>query len=199
MIVVDVETTGLDCKKNSIIEIGAVDFLNPKNRFFTDCRAKPDSEINDYALKINGHTREDIYSFLKSSQKTAIESFDSWLRTVMDITIMGENPRFDLDFLAQAYNDAGMDSPFGHRTIDLHSIAISHILSQKSKSILIKDKRLAVNSEFIMQYVGIPNEPKPHNGLNGAIYEAEAFSRLIFGENLLEEFKKFPVPEYLRR
>jgi len=199
MIVVDVETTGLDCKKNSIIEIGALDLFNPENRFFIDCQAKPHSEISDFALKINGHTKEDIYSSSKPSQNKAILSFDNWLRNIPEITLIGENPKFDLDFIAQAYWESGMSSPLGYRTIDLHSITIAHLFQRRRVEVPVKDKRLAVNSLFIMDYVGIPNEPNPHNGLNGAIYEAEAFSRLVFGANLLKEFESFPVPEYLKR
>jgi DNA polymerase III epsilon subunit-like protein len=199
MIVVDVETTGLDCKKNSIIEIGALDLFNPENRFFVDCQAKPNSEVSDIALIINGHTREDIYLSSKPSQKEAIKSFDDWLKNIPEITLIGENPKFDLDFITQAYHESEMDSPLGYRTVDLHSITIGNLFQREKVEVPVKDKRLAVNSLFITNYVGIPQEPNPHNGLNGAIYEAEAFSRLVFGANLLKEFKDYPVPEYLKR
>ncbi len=38
----------------------------------------------------------------------------------------------------------------------------------------------------------------PHNALTDAKLTAECFSRIVYGKNLLEEFKKFPIPEYLR-
>ena len=34
MIIVDVETTGIDPEKHSIVSIGAVDFSNPSNEFY---------------------------------------------------------------------------------------------------------------------------------------------------------------------
>jgi len=50
-----------------------------------------------------------------------------------------------------------------------------------------------LNSDRIMQYVGIPAEIHPHNALNGAKISAEALSRLLYNRNLLSEFEKYPV------
>ncbi len=61
----------------------------------------------------------------------------------------------------------------------------------------LKKNRTNLRSDIICQYVGISKEPHPHNALNGAKYESEAFSRLIYGKNLLPEFEKFPIPEHL--
>ena len=38
MIVVDVETSGMDAYKHSLLSIGAVDFENPVERFYEECR-----------------------------------------------------------------------------------------------------------------------------------------------------------------
>jgi hypothetical protein len=48
-----------------------------------------------------------------------------------------------------------------------------------------------------MRYAGIPPEPKPHKALNGARYEMEALSRLIYGKGVFEEFLRYEIPEYL--
>ena len=60
-----------------------------------------------------------------------------------------------------------------------------------------KENRTALNLDKIANYVGLPDESKPHHALNGAKLEAEAFSRFIYGKPLFEEFKRFPVPDYL--
>ena len=62
MIVVDVETTGLYPNKNSIVSIGAVDFLNPVNTFYQECRIWRGAKISDQALEVNGFTKKQITS-----------------------------------------------------------------------------------------------------------------------------------------
>ena len=42
-------------------------------------------------------------------------------------------------------------------------------------------------------------EGKAHNALEDAKLEAECFFRLIYGKNLLPEFKQFPIPDYLKK
>jgi len=38
MIVADIEATGLDPRKHSILSIGAVDFEHPERQFYGECR-----------------------------------------------------------------------------------------------------------------------------------------------------------------
>jgi len=70
MIMVDVETTGVDAKKNSIISIGAVDFSNPQNQFYKECRIWEGAEITQQALYINGFTKEDHLRLMKLLKQT---------------------------------------------------------------------------------------------------------------------------------
>jgi hypothetical protein len=64
---------------------------------------------------------------------------------------------------------------------------------KQGKEIPMHNKHSAINSDFIMKYVGIPAEPKPHIGINGAIWEAEAFHRLFYNKYLFEQFKEYSV------
>ena len=61
MIALDVETTGVDPKRNSVIEVSAVDLDNPYKFFFGTCQAIRGRDVSDFALKVNGYTIEEIY------------------------------------------------------------------------------------------------------------------------------------------
>lgn len=198
MIVLDVETTGIDWKKNSIVSIGAVDFNNPKNQFYVECQIWGGAEINEEALRINGFTREEITDCNKPSLEMAIRDFISWTENVEDLTLAGENVWFDNNFMRESAKRYDLEWIFGRRTFDLHSESYSNHLRLK-KEIPLNKNRTNLNLDQTLKYVGLPEEPKPHNALTGAKVEAEAFSRLIYGKNFLSEFSKFEVPDYLKK
>ncbi len=51
----------------------------------------------------------------------------------------------------------------------------------------------ALNLDAVLRYVGIPDEPKPHNALTGALVETEAFGRFFYNKPLLPEFATYPL------
>lgn len=197
MIVLDVETTGVDFKKNSIVSIGALDFFSPLNQFYTECRVFEDAEISEQALAINGFTKEQVLSINKYSLEEAVLKYLDWSSNINEKTLAGENPRFDRDFLNASFEKYGLKRiPF--RTIDLHTLSYIHRLTNGGK-IPLKEGMSDINLDSTLNYVGLPSEPTPHNALTGAKIEAEAFSRILYGKNLLDEFKKFEMPAYLKK
>jgi DNA polymerase III epsilon subunit-like protein len=196
MIIVDVETTGVDARKNSIVSIGAVEFENPENRFYGECKIWESAEIDPKALEINGFTEEELKYSDKHSIRELLKKFIDWTKNIIDMTLAGQNPRFDSDFIGVGASKTGLKHSFGYRTIDLHGLCYAHILSRGLKP-PIAGGRTDLHADKIFEYVGLPPEPKPHNALTGAKFEAEAFSRLIVGKNLLEEFRENKIPDYL--
>lgn len=159
---VDVETTGLDPHKNSIVAIGAVDIEVPERTFYIECRAWEGAEIEDGALKVNGFTREQIEAQEKT-EAWAIENFFSWLTQDGDTPIMvAHNAGFDKSFVAGAALRAGCKNPFSFRTIDIHSIVYMHLLRSGNDI----PTRLSLNE--CLQSFGLEKEPDPHNALTGA-------------------------------
>ena len=199
MIVVDVETSGLDDQKNSLLSIGAVDFYNPENQFYGECRIREGAEFDPEALKINEFTEEQINDKSKKSVKELVEEFLEWAGKIDKKILAGHNTWFDKGFLMNAINAHELDWPFGYRVLDLHTLFYTHILEKDPKDIPIEKWDVGFGSDLVHQYVGLFIEPKPHNGLTGAKMEAEAFSRLIHGKNLLKEFEKYKIPEHLKK
>ncbi|MGB8816217.1 MAG: 3'-5' exonuclease [Minisyncoccia bacterium] len=193
MIIVDVEASGTDTNKNSILSIGAFDFDNPRNQFYEECRAWPLAHINDDALVVNGFTKEQAEDPRKQSDAELVKNFISWALTCKEHTFAGQNPSFDRDFIHSSALRAHLDWPFAYRTIDQHSLCFMHMIK---RGIMppVSNNRSNLNSDRIMEYVGIPVESHPHNALNGAKVAGEAISRLLYNKNLLQEFEKYPIP-----
>jgi len=193
MIIIDVEATGVDEVKHSILSIGAIDFDNPTNQFYEECQAFPGAHIMEKALEINGFTEEQATDPLKQSDEEMVKHFIEWSKGVKERTFAGQNPSFDRDFVHRAVDRYHLEWPFAFRTIDQHSVCYTHMI-KRGVTPPVERNRSDLNSDKIMAYVGIPTEPHPHNALNGAKVAAEALSRLLYGRKLLPEFEKFDLP-----
>jgi DNA polymerase III epsilon subunit-like protein len=195
MIALDIEATGVDAHKNSILSIGAIDFDNPGNQFYDECRAWDGAHINDEALEVNGFSREEATDPSKKSEAELVKAFIAWATDLRDWTIVGQNPSFDRGYLAAACERAHLDFPFAHRTLDTHSLCYMHMLTHGVQPPFDAEKhRTALNLDAALNYVGIPEEPKPHNALTGAMCHAEVAARLLYGKTLLPEFEVYPIP-----
>ena len=196
MIIVDVEATGADSRKHSIVSFGALDFSNPENQFYQECRIYKGAEIEAEALQVNGFSEKQVKDKNKKSLEETIKDFLQWTISCSSKTIAGQNPAFDRDFLRASAEKYGIDWTFGHRTIDLHSLGYAHYL-KRGLTPPNKNKKTDLNIDKVLNYVGLPDEPRPHHALTGTKMEAEAFSRLIYKKSLLKEFKNYPIPDYL--
>ena len=196
MIVVDVETTGLDPRKHGIISIGAVEFEKPTNQFYGECRIEKHIAVDRAALEVNGFAIEEITKVERPLPKVLAKDFYKWLKSIKDKTLGGHNTGFDAGMLRVAFRAARLKWPFGFRLIDMHGLAYAHMKTHRRKTPLLHDVS-AISANTVHEYVGLKREPEPHNALMGAKMEAEAMSRLLYGKNLLAEFKKFRLPKHL--
>ncbi len=196
MIVVDVETSGTNPETCSLLSIGAVDFSDPRNTFYAECRLFDGAEVSEKALEVNGFTHAQITDVSKPSEAEIMKQFVFWVSRISDRTVAGQNVGFDLGFLSAAAARAGIEISFGHRSVDLHSLCYARHLTLK-KQVVLKGSRSNLSLDAVLVFVGLPEEPKPHHGLVGAKMEAEAFSRLLFARGLFSEFASYAVPSYL--
>lgn len=199
MIIVDVETTGVKPDKHSIVSIGAVDFSNPSNEFYSECRPWRGAEINDFALAINGFTREELVDPSRRPLQQSMKEFVDWVSGIGDYTIGGQNVGgFDVKFLQSSIDRYDLNFDLGHRARNLHSTTCD-TFDKLGMKIPLKDGKSNLSLDDILRFVGLLPEPKPHNALTGAKLEAEAYSRLLFRKNLLPEYKEVLLPEYLEK
>ncbi|PIR85488.1 hypothetical protein COU15_00120 [Candidatus Kaiserbacteria bacterium CG10_big_fil_rev_8_21_14_0_10_45_20] len=195
MIALDIESSGTEPEKHSIVSIGALDMDNPTNQFYDECRIWDGAGVVDEALSVNGFTKEEILDPSKKSEAEIIKAFIAWSSEVRDTTIVGQNPSFDRDFTKYACMRAKINFPFAHRTVDTHTLAFMHMVKRGVRPPFDSIKRrTALNLDAILNYAGIPDEPEPHNALTGALSHAECASRLLYGRELLEDFSMYPIP-----
>ena len=196
MLVIDVEASGTEASKHSIVSVGALDFGNPTNRFYEECRIWDGAHVEDEALKVNGFTKVQITNSGKQSEADLVHLFLAWSESVDERTFAGQNVSFDRDFLKAGAQRAGHTKwSFAHRTIDTHTLCYMHMINNGLQPPVDKKKKhSALNLDTVMRYCGLRNEPEPHNALTGALSHAEVISRLLYGRKLLPEFAKFEIP-----
>ncbi|HEY0010393.1 MAG TPA: 3'-5' exonuclease [Candidatus Paceibacterota bacterium] len=195
MIAVDVEATGLDPDVASIVSIGAVDLDDPTNQFYEECRVWEGAHLNEESLAITGFTKEEIgEGGGRQSEAELIRNFIAWATDrPVSFTFVGQNPRFDSAFVESACRRANEAFPFPHRSIDTHTLCWLHMVNRGLVP-PVAHRRSGINLDFILGYVGVPEEPKPHNALTGASCHAEVFSRIAYTKKLLPEFLSYDIP-----
>jgi DNA polymerase III epsilon subunit-like protein len=184
MIILDIETGGLDPRKNALLSIGAVDY-EVGDEFYIECRAWSELALDATALAINGFTVAQAMDESKPFADVAYCQFLRWCQGRPGLIGGQQVGSFDLRFL-RAIHDSALATveegntayvhygkikdigqwPFGHRSVDLHSVAFSKL-----------GKSLSLDGILIA--VGLQPEPKPHNALTGARLERDAFKRLL--------------------
>ncbi len=195
MILIDIEATGTNYEKHSILSIGALDFDNPQNRLYLECRAWEGAHLDSDALAVCGFSESQAIDSSKQTEAQVVAQFLTWADDIEDQTLAGQNVSFDRDFVRAACERAGYAFPFAHRTIDTHTLAYMHHILH-GIAIPIEKRHSALDLDAILTYVGMPREPEPHNALTGALMHAEVISRLLYGLPKTHEFKQYPVPTY---
>jgi DNA polymerase-3 subunit epsilon len=196
MIALDVESSGLDPRVASIVSLGAVDTDDPSNQLYDECRVWDGAEISDEAIAVNGFSREEL-SGERGEKKTEAELIRDFIAWAMDRptnrTFVAQNIPFDQSFIQAACKRAGLEFPFAHRTLDVHTLCWLH-MTARGITPPTEKQRSAINLDYVLTYCGLEGEPKPHNALTGAMCHAEAFSRIAYTKKLLPDFSTFDIP-----
>jgi len=215
MIILDIETSGIDIGRCGIWQIGAIEFENPKNQFLEEARIDDEDLVKKEAITVTGKTENEMRDPNKKSQKELILKFLEWAKSCKDRIIIGHNIGWDVNFIQNKcikYNiHDQLRKTIGFKGLDTYSIAQLKHLEKKGNFAIKEDGRGNMNMRKMLDFCGIQDnridlegtevirEGKPHNALEDAKLTAECFSRLIYGKNLFPEFAKFPIPEELKK
>ncbi len=213
MIVLDIECSGIYPEKHGIWQIGALDLDNPSNYFLEECRIDDDDEVFSPALDVIDKTEEQLRDKTKQSQKEILESLFKWCEKIKNKNCICQNPVFDLGFIMEKARKHKLDSNLPCRSFDLHAIAgLRHYQLNNKFLISEKTNNSDMNLTNILKFCGLEDtrrsvdvktrkvlrEGTMHNALEDAKLTAECFSRLVYGKELLLNFKCQPLPEYLK-
>lgn len=122
LIVVDLETSGLDPVKHEILEFAC---FNEKKGSHHSFKIKPRNieTASERALEINGYSEE--------AWKDAMEPEDALHRINELLTggiYLGQNIPFDLRFLNASFDRYGIKSLLGRRHVDTMTLAYEHLV-----------------------------------------------------------------------
>ena len=176
LLIIDLETTGLDADNNGILSISATVF--DKNRKVVtsfDAECNPEyAEIDLGALKVNRYSIDKIKS-LKEEQRIIFDFCDWLLNLNLDgeLVLGGHNPHFDISFIKsklKKYNITGFDKAVSHRVLDTASIGRFLVLAGilKDAKVSLRDLAAALNIEY---------DSRKHHSSK---YDVDLTARLLF-------------------
>ncbi len=207
MIALDIETSGVDPERASILSLGALDTEDPTDQFYDECRAWDGAHISDEALAVNGFTREEATDPSKKTEAELIATFVAWalaekpasgganngVPRSRNTTLVSQNSAFDKDFAQAACRRAKIEFPFAHRTLDTHSLVWLHMVERGIEP-PVSHNHSGINLTAALAYCGLPPEQKPHNALTGAFAHAEILSRIAYNKKMLPEYLSYEIP-----
>ena len=185
LLVLDLETTGLDPAIHEVLEIGAVlcDQRTMKIQGTFQAKVKPRhiETAQPRALEVNGYTRE--------AWKYAVWRADAWSSFFAfgrNAVMSSWNAHFELGFIQPMIldyfphendDDLKRFGPFDRHLIDIPSIAWG-VLGPQAK----------LGKDYIAEAMGLPVEPKPHGALIGALHAYTILKALRFQVGMESEY-----------
>ncbi len=180
VICLDLETTGLDPAKSSIVSIGAVNMADFNEKFYTEFTPFPGAEINSESMKVHKLTLDYLYS-TKRTHNEGLQKFYEWIDRQVNwvkpdsITKVTEPPiftpagycvAFDYYFLNYGFQKASISNPLDYHLLDLFAVYFGR--TGKSSQL-----------DSIARKLELPKNPNPHNALEDALITAKCLKVLM--------------------
>lgn len=160
-VVFDLETTGLDPKKNKIIEIGAAKVRGGKIIDTFETLVNPGWKLEEKITNITGITDDMLVN-----QPGIMEVIPKFLDFVEDDVLMGHSVMFDYSFAKRAVVNYDKKNGFTYKGIDTLKIARKYLSDLPSRGLVA-----------LCQHYEIKHDA--HRALNDAIATHELYQKLI--------------------
>lgn len=179
LIVVDVETTGLDPDYHLPIEVAAINMRTGEELYFVPLISpKALGQASGEALQINRYYERGVYKAMVPSGTETANYYDRLWQMLEGNTFGGSNPRFDARILCRGaaipigdpdMNNRPREEVWHHRLADVASYAAGTLALHPAKAPGLAD---------LCQRLGISVD-EPHSALGDARATAECFNRLM--------------------
>ena len=180
-LVIDTETGGLSCEKNSILSIAGV-VWQPRgeiNKLFDIYIKEPVMNVEEKALKINKIDLEHVYEHGLTPREAVVhikKALDARFgQNRKPIQLVGHNVSFDLGFIKRLYRLAGLDyySDFRGRALDTCSILQFLMISGKVKG-------FRASADVLFESAGVKiAENDRHTAIGDALATAQSLDILL--------------------
>ncbi len=158
LIITDLETTGLDPRRQDIIEIGAIrvdqEYLEEQARFDMKVQIQNPTTVQLTALQVNGYTEEAWRFALPLA--SAMQQFSDFATGGV---LAAWNITFEYGFLSEAFRRAGLTDTMDYHRIDIPTLAWNRFT---------RLEHLSQND--VAALLGLDREPEPHRAITGAEY-----------------------------
>lgn len=182
LVVIDVETGGLNPRTDALLSVGLVSMMTGKE-LYIEIKPFENARINASALAINGFTLEDCKSPKRIHELRATKIICEFFETEPRV-LAGQNISFDFSFLENLFERTCNQWIFGHRTFDLHTLAYGEFL-RRGEQPPVRNMRSDLDLVKIADYCMVQQEPTPHNALEGARVTAKSIQAILEGKMLI--------------
>ena len=181
LLFLDLETTGLVAKNNSILNIAAELHVDRKVvTSFEGTGFDKSATVNLGALKVNHYSLSEIDGM--KSEELLLFNFCNWLLEQArqgPIVVAGHNPGFDVDFLKERLaknNVVGLEELISYKQIDTAAIGRFLVLTKRLDADIVGSCSLVK----LATALGIDlSKRKPHTAKDDVQISAEALYKMI--------------------
>ena len=160
-IAIDLETTGLNSKKEAIIEVSAVKFVDGEENSVFSHLLNPNKPISSFIEDLTG-----INDDMVKNKPSFIDILDDLMNFIGDLPIVGHNVKFDIDFIKE-------HSKNNYNLSKSHNICDTYLLS---KIVLFSNEEHSLES--VSEFYDLSIEGS-HRATNDASNSGKILIRLI--------------------
>lgn len=164
IILIDLETTGLDPQTHEILEIGAIN-VDTGAEFSVKVQPIHIESADTVAMKVNGYSAEQWITAVPLP--TALVLLKEWVGEGK--YMMSYNVSFDRMFIEKAYKECGIEYPFYYHHFDLLTLAWYRLHAGSPLSL-----------KSVCTQLKLEAEPDIHSALEGCRAAYRVYQKLVY-------------------